>query len=101
MELKAFITDTLVQVAGGIADANRKLSPLPEKRTHFRIKALDDIPNVIDFDIAVTASEMESAKGGGQIKVWAVAAGGGKEKQSGSESISRIRFKVEVADTLT
>jgi hypothetical protein len=102
MELKEFISDTLVQLAAGIAEANRRLSnsSSADRNAHFWIRSSSDFPNQVEFDIAVTASEKESAAGGGQIKVWSVAAGGGKEKQSGSESISRISFKVAVADTL-
>jgi hypothetical protein len=102
MELKDFITNTLVQLAVGIRAANATLENAAQGAggVRYRIKSSSDFPNEIAFDIALTTTETGTTKGGGEIRVWSVGVGGGKEKQSASEVVSRISFKVAVADTL-
>ena len=92
MDLKTFLSDTLVSIASGVSDANEKIG-----KQQFVIYNVEK--NVIAFDVAVTVSEGKTEVVGGSI-------GGGIPgfmakiigKQSNIKSdknVSRIKFRVK------
>ncbi len=51
--------------------------------------------SLISFDIAVTVNEKTQGEKGGGIKVYAISAGGKKEKTNEQETVSHIKFKIQ------
>lgn len=116
MELKDFISQTLVQIAEGISEANEQLKSSDaivnppnvlisngsgsDRLTYGRIKVADDYESdskqvqKIDFDVSVTATQGTETKGG--IKIGISSIGLGSEGKSGNErqASNRIKFVV-------
>ncbi len=106
MELKEFVAETLVQIAGGIEEAQQRLkesgseakvNPYMTKNdsekwvTGGRRKNVE----VVEFDVAILASEGTETKAGVGLTVASLLkldAGGRSNQSSGTES--RIKFKV-------
>jgi len=112
MDLKEFVREALVQVTSGVREAQDQVrekggyvnpsvvssaSGQPEA-THFG--TLNSGQNVLlmEFDVAVTATDSTEGGAGAKLavaSVFSIQAGG--KGTSGSESTSRIRFKVPFA----
>jgi hypothetical protein len=100
MDLKTFVSTTLVQIVEGVADAIRQVSerkiagainPMPED--YLRGQAKD-----VQFDVAVTVTDTSEGSAGAGIKVASFIEIGGKgSKATTSEAVSRIQFSVPVA----
>lgn len=107
MDLRTFITKTLVDIANGVADAQRdpvgkiaRFNP-GTKGSGTELNVQPDgrwqIQNV-EFDVAVTVAESSGKDGGGGVNVAAIFSFGGKvESASSREAFSRIRFSLPVA----
>lgn len=114
MDLKVFVSETLAQIAEGVADAQKRIrdsniaaavNPSFRKETSQRAYA-DAAP--VEFDVAVVVSdenaEASGGKAGGSVGVIAVltakASAEIESKSTGShrnETASRIRFTVQLA----
>jgi hypothetical protein len=86
LDLRNFVSETLLQISQGIADAKPNVKRIGGEVTP------KDTPNVrlpteIDFDVAVSAVQT----GSDSVRVGVVEAGG---TTSESAVISRLRFKV-------
>jgi len=92
MDLKDFISTTLVSIREGIAEANKKTD-----------KAYKIVPEnkVVNFDIAVEVSNEQKSGGGGGIKIHVVEAKLGKDHTNKESNISRINFTVGVNTIIT
>lgn len=106
MDLRKFIAETLTQIIGGISDAQENMlefqkgensdytapyvNPNPVSENH---KKLNDI----EFDVAVTVSEGNSAEGGGGLSVMGVSIGGKGASEQTNSSVSRIKFSIPVS----
>jgi hypothetical protein len=110
MELKEFVTQTLIQIIGGVKDAQelaaKERASINSERLYLEstghIKYLDHVVSPIvtkiDFDVAVTTSEESKAQGGGVITIAAIAGIGSKlEAGSKDSTVCRIQFSVPVA----
>jgi hypothetical protein len=103
MDIKQFVKDSLIQIAGAIKDANTELAELgsqanPPGATS-QSEAGTTYVDVIDtqnieFDLAVTITETATTSGGGSISVWSVGIGGEKSSEGSKSSVSRIKFTV-------
>jgi len=98
MNLKTFVGSVLRDIVSGVKEANAALdSNAPSfvlEPPNQNVVAGSE-PDCIDFDVAVTVSESSTAKGGGELKVLGIiSGGGGAEKVTSAESISRVRFRV-------
>lgn len=108
MDLKRFITQSLVEIMTGLREAQQKLSDtdakicprivrdLPETTPFIGIAGNDRYVSQIDYDIAVEAS---SAGGGGiegGINVLSASFGGKVSTEDSAKTASRIRFSVPV-----
>ena len=101
MELRDFVRDSLVQLMCGITDAQNELmksngasgvvNPIWNDQ-----KNLNNHTQLVNFDIAVTASDQTTTGGHGGIKVWSVEIGGKLETLGVQSSVSRIAFSVPV-----
>jgi hypothetical protein len=112
MDLREFVKEALLQVVSGVTEAQEAVhakggyvnpSALSHVGDHSQttlFATLSSGQNVflIDFDVAVTASESVDAGGSAKLSVVSLfsAQVGGKSATS-TESVSRIRFKVPLA----
>lgn len=105
MDLKTFVAESIKQIAEGIkeaqnADTGAWVSPLVGSLVGKKPQIWDNIttadPQVISFDIAVTAVESDAKKGGGGMQVLGIAIGGGLESSTQNSSVSRIRFDLPI-----
>ena len=106
MGLRKFIAETSTQIIGGITDAQANIiefrkdgdsdytapytNPNP---TSDHSKKLSDI----EFDVAVTVSEGNSAEGGGGLSVMGVSIDGKGVSEQTKSSVSRIKFSIPVS----
>lgn len=114
MNLQEFITQALVQIASGIAEADERLSDVGSIVNPRHVTgAGNDKNNVygyiseepkylravhsVDFDVAVTAVEGKETKGGIGIVVGAIGLGSQGRSEESSTSVSRIKFRVPIA----
>lgn len=111
MQLHEFITETLVQIARGVGNANTQLKDssaivnprhvnynkdnniraygwLTEQREKLRAVHL------VEFDVSVKATEGKETKGGIGVTIGAIEIGGGKKAQTEQESENRIKFGI-------
>ena len=103
MDLESFVSDSLQQVARGIAKANRELRDDGMDARNSFVLGYDKTHNGIDFDVAVTVSRSSGVKGGGTIAVAMGWFGKGEARAEGSrtsdkEHVSRIGFRVTLND---
>lgn len=110
MELQEFIQKTLVQIAKGISEANLKLADIgatanPKNFSpscdagHSHGHCTPDSPGfkyvqLIEFDVAVYASEGTEKSGGIGIAVASIGLGGKAKSESSTSSESHIRFSI-------
>ena len=113
MKLQQFISETLVQIAKGIEEANAQLKDskakvnppgiVPGGQADSSVYGFlaDDQPDqfrkvveAIDFDVAVYAAEGTETKGGIGIMVGTIGLGSHGKSESGKSSESRIKFRV-------
>lgn len=111
MDLKEFIKESLVQIAAGVKESqaavrdacgyvNPAVRVLPKNTDNAHMTYLPDGRNVflVDFDVAVTVSESEKAKGGAKLQVASfVKLGGNVGGTSSSSATNRLTFKVPLA----
>jgi hypothetical protein len=108
MELKDFVSETLRQILGGVKEAQvfatehgGKVVP---QRIAFRTDQglqlwdkQDGTPiQMIEFDVAVTATEGTATKGGIGVFVGAIGLGSQGQSSATNQSVSRIKFTVPV-----
>jgi hypothetical protein len=111
MDLQQFIRESLVQIAAGIEDASKELvnssavvNPRHVNVSHNEaVKAYgweSDVADklrtvqLIQFDVAVTATEGKENKGGIGISIGNVGLGAARKEDVGSSALSRIQFSV-------
>ena len=114
MKLDDFISETLkaiikgIKVAQAFANENdAKVNPEIDNKNSFErskspvifFKERDGAIELtsIEFDVAVTVSNQKSAEGGGGVSVFAFKAGGSMNHSGINETVSRIKFNVNVA----
>ncbi len=102
MDLKSFITETLVQIVDGVEEARQKIAAGPTNAQinpamrYCEEQKLGDV-RPVEFDVAVTAAKEGGAGGKLAISVAALnfgVEGGGKLS---TETVSRIKFTVDLA----
>jgi len=92
MELKEFIKKSLVEIRTGIYEANEELIVNLDKE--YRPFSIGDMRNKIDFDVAITVENNESAKVEGGPKVAIAKLGSDVESSVKTNNLSRIKFSV-------
>lgn len=113
MQLKSFISDTLVQIQEGVNDAiehtvkNKSGGVINPKfinddvPTHISLRGAEypdpRLVREVEFDIAVTASEKDSGGKEAGIKVLSVSLGGSNATESVNNTVSRIKFTIPFA----
>lgn len=113
MELKDFVEESLVQISRGIEAASKALEDtnahINPKNVHVNGETrqnygrLDQKGNynpvveLVEFDVAVHASEGTETNGKIGISVGSIGIGAGGKSQETNRSESRIKFKIPVA----
>jgi hypothetical protein len=109
MELKEFVTESLMQIVEGIADAQKRLKDSGSEAIINTNMTATDVGHVVtggrrrpvefvEFDVAVVANEGTEMKGGMGLTVASllkIEAGAKGNQSTGSES--RIKFKVPMS----
>ncbi len=103
MQLKEFITQTLLDIRSGVEDANKK--DLENNSTiKYMIEptswAKERNTNVIKFDVAVNISEESGTKGTGKINVFYLKAGIDTDSKDLNQTTSRIQFNIAINQTI-
>jgi hypothetical protein len=110
VQLKDFVSETLKQVIEGILAAQvfakekgalvnpRGLVPLTPDSDKYIVDSGEQaaIPQFIEFDVAVSASESGEAKAGVGIFAGAIGVGTQAKLEGANSSTNRIRFSVPV-----
>lgn len=99
MELKEFITQTLVQIQQGVQDAIAQQSTGANNGIINPVFSMYDSVGKeqiqkVEFDVAVTATDKSSGGGKAGIKVFSVELGGEGSKGSESSVASRVKFTI-------
>jgi len=95
MEIKDFVKTTLKQLSEALDESTKELKTrIKLINTILRTTGHDDY-GLIEFDLAVEAKTSESTGKGAGVKIAIVEAKLGKDIEQTSNSISRIRFKLE------
>ncbi|WP_028486520.1 hypothetical protein [Thiomicrorhabdus chilensis] len=111
MELKEFITESLVQIAEGIDEANSKLGSSEafvnpnavqayskEAKAYGRVSEnyKEDLPLVelIEFDVAIQAESGEKTGGGLKISIASIGLDANGSTTDSHSSESRIKFNI-------
>lgn len=96
MELKDFVSATIQQIIEGVAEAQNYVK---KEKINAVVNAQVGLKRekTIEFDIAVTVNESKSTSAGGGISVASIInAGGKKQTENVEQSISRVKFSVDV-----
>lgn len=114
MNLQTFISQTLIQIANGIREAEEQLTNAgavvnPRHITgagnnmsnvYGHIDTKSNSPRAVhsvEFDVAVTAVKGEETKGGIGVVMGAIGIGSQGRSEESNTSISRIKFKIPIA----
>lgn len=111
MKLDEFITDSLKSIVKGIKDSQEfanengaRINPHVGKwdfdknqTTYYGKEEGARAITKIDFDIAVTTSSAQETGGEGGINVYSIKLGGKMSDTEKNESVSRIKFSVNVS----
>jgi len=103
MDLKDFVRDAIMDVLGGVHEAQQKATTIPDSEVSPPQRAVGDGSAIserpltwLDFDVAVTASEGKGSKGGIAVAVASIGLGASRDQRTEEASTSRLRFKVPI-----
>lgn len=106
MDLKEFVSQTLMQIAAGVKNAQADVTSLGgEINPHINTSIAElgkqgflwaggRLAQVVQFDVALTVAEGAGTKGGIGVFVGAVSLGSAGESKSENTSVSRVKFSV-------
>jgi hypothetical protein len=108
MDLETFVADSLVQIANGLHRANTEIqeSWKAEGRELINRQFFILPPNTVaadrtvEFDVAVTASTKGDVKVDGKARLYVVDASAGATGAVAHERVSRVRFRVQVEQSI-
>jgi len=107
MDLKDFISESLIQIIDGVivaqeyanekkADVAPRLSAESGPRDTFRALHGNEPLQTVEFDVAVTASETDKAEGTIGILVATLGVGVKGSEETQTTELSRIKFSVPI-----
>jgi alpha-D-ribose 1-methylphosphonate 5-triphosphate diphosphatase PhnM len=109
LQLKDFVREALVEIAQGVEEARQALSgsaaevnPSVARRFDAKSTNYGDSSSgkpifLIEFDVAVTATEGTQTKGGIGVVAGVLALGSQGQSELANSSVSRIKFMVPMA----
>ncbi|HVS08802.1 MAG TPA: hypothetical protein VMS76_02935 [Planctomycetota bacterium] len=103
MDVQDFVKETLLQFIRGVEAAQAEVSKgaviNPRLQVRANILAERESHNpvqTVEFDVALTVVEGSERGVGGGLAVMSFKAGGERKSQQSSESVSRVRFSVNL-----
>ncbi len=104
MTLREFVSDTLLQIVDGVADAkikNQRVAPRVIQAAGLDAPiVVADAENprafVVDFDVAVAVSKTTDAEAKGAVSVYVFEVGGQRVSSTEQSTVSRIKFGVPI-----
>ena len=108
MELKDFVSESIKQIIDGVNEAKKHadknggvINPQRWRVNSANIQAKADRKTgaaieTIEFDVAVTATDGSSTKGGIGVFIGAVNLGAQEHTENSNSSVSRLKFSVPV-----
>jgi len=109
MNLQEFVTQTIIAIVNGVADAKAKLgedrvNPMieafsPKNNSADSVRLMDKKGNLmrnVSFDVAVTASKATGTKGSIGIIVAGLGLGAKGQTDKSNATVSRVQFTVPV-----
>lgn len=112
MKLQEFVSQTLREIIAGVKEAQKDARTAgavinPEISGSCKTKSFADVPvdgglislpvENIDFDVAVTSTDMTEREAGAGIFVAAFSFGAKEKNDTSNSSINRIKFSVPIA----
>jgi hypothetical protein len=104
MDIKDFVESTLVQIVNGVNNANEKLKDTGAIISSKNVRPFGNdttyntdtcnLVNLIEFDIAVTVNEKDTANGGIGLKIAGLSIGGGVQNENANQSVNKIKFSI-------
>lgn len=92
MELKEFVTKTLVEIIEGVTEAQSKAKDAPGGVVPTKADPIERVA----FDVALTTSKSKESKGGIGVFLGGAGIGGQKQAAGEAKSFSRIKFSVPI-----
>jgi hypothetical protein len=105
MDLKTFVAESLKQIAEGIKDAQAAntgawIAPRVDYDGKGKLMVADNMarfaPQMVSFDVAISAAEEGSKNKDGMFKIAVVSFGGSTESHTQNSTISRIKFEMPI-----
>lgn len=110
MNLQDFISQALIEITGGVEDAQQKVPGVNQRPKHIYTTSQTGGSNLIlglgkngnpihmvEFDVAVTSSEGTETKGGIAVVSGLISLGSQGKSSENSQSVSRIKFRVPIS----
>jgi hypothetical protein len=109
MDLKDFVASTLTQITQGVSEAqsvvrssgglvNPAMTGVVNRESYFGSVETGQHVFLVDFDVAVVASEATGTHAGAKLEVASILSlGVGGKSDAATQSTSRIKFKVPIA----
>jgi hypothetical protein len=106
MELQEFIRRTIVEIVSAVVEAQKEIAATgavinpsgvafrPDQHQGSSWTGDGNLVRLIQFDVAITASEGTGTKGGIGIMMGAIALGSQGQSKQATEAVSRLRFEV-------
>lgn len=104
MELKEFVTQSLVQIVSGIKQANKEIAgienPTAENNAFLLFSSVGDKPKAphVEFDVAISTKADNKATVGASAKLYVVSLEAGGSSSTIKENVSRVKFAVLVKE---
>lgn len=104
MELKEFITETLVQMMEGVKNAQQRskefggfVNPEDQQKTSTHVGSSHWVKiQPVDFEISLTETSSSDSQKGISVNFGGIGGKGGKEKNEQSTSLNKIKFTIPV-----
>lgn len=108
MDLKDFVSETIVQISQGLIEAQEKAKdlgtvinpPLFTKPDDIIVKDnygnTDQAAQFIDFDICLTVENANNSEAKGKISIFSCSLGGGESSSVNIGNMNRIKFTIPV-----
>lgn len=109
MDLRDFVSETLLQIADGVKQAQAKATEIGARvnpkltggavhaAQHGFLAASGAPAQIVQFDVALTVKEGSGTKGGIGIFAGAVTLGSSGQSNTENSSVSRVKFSVPLS----
>jgi hypothetical protein len=109
MDLRDFVSETLIQIADGVKQAQEKATEIGARvnpkltggathaAQHGFLAASGAPAQIVQFDVALTVKEGSGTKGGIGIFAGAVTLGSSGQSNAENSSVSRVKFSVPLS----